>query len=91
MKIVINRCYGGFSLSDKAIKEYCKQKGIQSVNEWDIKRNDPSLVDIVEKMGAAAGDRLADLKIVDIPDDVDWVIEDYDGVEWAAERHRTWS
>jgi hypothetical protein len=28
---------------------------------------------------------------VDIPDDVNWYIEEYDGNEHVAERHRTWS
>lgn len=27
MKVVINRCYGGFSLSHLAVKEYLKRKG----------------------------------------------------------------
>ena len=31
------------------------------------------------------------LKIIEIPDDVDWIIEEYDGAEWVAEKHRTWS
>ena len=30
------------------------------------------------------------LKIIEIPDDVDWIIEEYDGNEWVAEKHRTW-
>lgn len=92
MKIVINKCYGGFDLSAKAEKEYCKQKGIDSADfvRWEVKRNDPFLVDIVEKMGKEAGGNYSELKIVNIPDDVDWTLEEYDGIEWVAERHRTW-
>jgi len=30
------------------------------------------------------------LKIVEIPADVDWVLMEYDGCEWVAEKHRTW-
>lgn len=56
-----------------------------------IKRNDPNLVQVIEELGAAANDEWSYLKIVEIPDDVDWVIKDYDGCEWIAERHRTWS
>jgi hypothetical protein len=33
----------------------------------------------------------AELKVVDVPDDVDWEIGEYDGTEWVAEKHRTWS
>jgi hypothetical protein len=33
------------------------------------------------------------LRIVEIPDDVDWIVQENDetGYEWIAERHRTWS
>jgi len=27
---------------------------------------------------------------VEVPDDVDWYVEEYDGLEHIAERHRTW-
>jgi hypothetical protein len=30
------------------------------------------------------------LTIVDIPDDIEWQIEEYDGMEWVAEVHRIW-
>ena len=33
----------------------------------------------------------AQLKIVEIPDDVKWIVEEYDGIELIAEVHRTWS
>ncbi len=36
---------------------------------------------------------LAKLKIIEISDDVPkdgWIILDYDGVEWVAEKHRCW-
>ncbi len=32
----------------------------------------------------------AKLKVVEIPDDVDWEVENYDGIEWIAEKHRIW-
>lgn len=88
MKVVINTCYGGFGLSDKAKKLY-KELFNQEVAESN--RGDPRLVQVVEQLGAEAIGHYADLKIVEIPDDVDWVIEDYDGREWVAEVHRTWS
>jgi hypothetical protein len=31
------------------------------------------------------------LKIVEVPADVEWVIDVYDGNEHVAEAHRTWS
>jgi hypothetical protein len=56
----------------------------------DIPRNDPDLVAVVEEMGNAAGAEFAELKVVDIPDDVQFEIAEYDGLEWVAEKHRTW-
>ena len=33
----------------------------------------------------------ANIKVVEVPEDVDWEIAEYDGVEWVAEKHRTWT
>jgi hypothetical protein len=60
-------------------------------NPREIERNDPILVRVVQEMGEKANGRNAKLKIVDIPLDIQWTIEDYDGSEWVAEKHRTWS
>ena len=49
-----------------------------------------NLVEVVEKLGDEASDYDSGLKIVEIPDDVEYTIEDYDGAEWVAEVHRTW-
>lgn len=91
--IVINNCYGGFSISDDAEVVYREMAGITDPNWYSryIDRDDPYLVKIVKEMGAAANGSCANLKIIEIPGDVDWQIEEYDGKEWVAERHRTWS
>jgi hypothetical protein len=116
IKIVINSDFGGFGLSDKAIREYALKKGMTLVEEKcgqfsftnfyngeisennlfldrDIDRSDIDLVKIVETLGTAANGKYANLKVVEIPKDVDgnWYIEEYDGQEHVAERHRTWS
>lgn len=85
MKVVINRCYGGFGLSEKAMKFL----GVDS--SWpDITRNDPKLAECVEKLGEEANGVYAELKVVEIPDDVNWEIGEYDGLEWVEEVHRRW-
>jgi hypothetical protein len=92
MKIVINKDYGGFSLSDEATKRYAELKGSEGEG-WNcrgVERNDPVLIQVVEEMGDAAGGQFASLGIVEIPDGVQWQIEEYDGMEWVAEKHRTW-
>jgi len=53
-------------------------------------RADPDLVRVVEELGKEANGKHADLKVVEIPDGVEWEIEEYDGTEWVAEQHRTW-
>lgn len=58
--------------------------------DHDIARDDPALIAVVKKMGKAANGNFADLRIVKIPGEVEWQIEEYDGREWIAEQHRTW-
>jgi len=36
MKVVINRCYGGFGLSYEGVMEYAKQKGIKLYGFVDV-------------------------------------------------------
>lgn len=138
MKIVINRCHGGFGLSHEGTMRYAELKGMTLYPEpgqygttiywtipkeerledhdakWEtltleqkkavnaemarytlyageIKRDDPALVQTVEELGEAADGDYAELKIVEIPDDVEWELDEYDGIEHIAEVHRRWS
>lgn len=140
MKIVVNRCFGGFSLSPIAVKAYAKANGKKCFNYKQTKskyqggideytkvffsnegimnmqtskdfgavtndekglwenyltnrpeeRTDPKLVEVVEKLGSKANGYCAELAVIEIPDGVDWVIDDYDGVETVDEVHRSW-
>ena len=56
----------------------------------DIARDDPILVTLVHELGKVANGEHARLKVVRVPADVVWQIDDYDGKEWIAEQHRTW-
>ena len=91
--IVINSCYGGFGLSGRAERDYRAMAGITDPNWYnrDVPRDDPYLIKIVRDLGMAANGEHANLKIVEVPPDVEWQIEEYDGNEWVAEKHRTWS
>ena len=60
-----------------------------SNEDWKA-RACPLLVRVVKKLGKKSWGHFAELKIVKIPDDVDFEIDDYDGVEHIAEKHRTW-
>lgn len=90
-KIVINKCYGGFSLSDKAMEKYQELSGCKpDIYYYDIARTDPYLVQTVEELGAEANTKVSKLKVVEVPDEIDWELQEYDGIEWIAEKHRTW-
>ena len=105
MKVVINSCYGGFGLSKLACESYANRKGLKlgtyntswgyyeggDFYDREIPRDDKDLVAIVESLGSLANGSYSNLRVVDIPDDVEWEIEEYDGNEWVAEKHRTWS
>jgi uncharacterized protein involved in tellurium resistance len=56
----------------------------------DIPRDDHVLVALVRELGLSANGEHARLKVVRVPANVDWQIEDYDGREWISEQHRTW-
>jgi hypothetical protein len=138
MKVVINTCFGGFSLSPRAVKrlaelnnqechffvkdyktnqylsisieilessshfwyafdipevngitdnEYCKH----SLDSRPENRSNPKLIQVIEELGEAKSSGfVAELKIIEIPDDIDYCIEEYDGLEHVAEKHRTW-
>src|SRR5690606_27159918 len=141
MKVVINKCYGGFGLSPKAVLKYAEYSGfkvyaytedyetdfenrqcdridsptdsgpfifyfskqdlgkrvsvkilndVKWFHDYDVDRNDPILVRVVEELGEEADGEHASLKVVEIPDDVEYEIPEYDGIEHIAEVHRTW-
>lgn len=123
MKIVINNCFGGFSLSpeaQRALVGKCPHVEVMTREQYDpngsirkwgdphvvwgnpehttvivdnhgwLERSCPALVALVETLGKAAWGRAAELAVVEIPDDVEWQIDDYDGIEHIAEVHRTW-
>ena len=131
MKLVVNRCFGGFGLSPEAIKQLAEMKGrechlfhkrggayvpwtpedgegayafdVPNPNDFDKdvlwdnhyispdpERDDPHLVQVVELMGDKASGCSAKLEVVEIPDDVEWEIMEYDGQETIYDVHRVW-
>jgi len=132
-RVVINECYGGFSLSHEAVMRYAELVGMtlyadkkysrysyykvpkeeydkeakksleecgnyKNVNKMgiyfhdrDIERDDPNLIKVVEELGEAANGEFAELKIIEIPDDIQWEVSEYDGMESIHEVHKSWS
>ena len=140
MKIVINKCFGGFELSMKGKKRlgelqgkdiyfykqirYNFEEGIDEYqkvadldkeslsthvvtkdfgefasdveinefyyNDYGLERNDENLIQVVEELGKEANGQCSNLKIIEIPDGIEYEISDYDGVESIEELHRSW-
>ncbi len=96
MKIVLNKCYGGFSVSEAVYKEFgIKWDGYghlyKDADGKEVERTDPRLIAAIEKLGEEASSGcLAKLEIVEIPDDVEWEMDDYDGIETVHELHDSW-
>lgn len=147
MKIVINKCFGGFGLSEAAYEQliawgvpvrkyveqerdpetllyepqplndgevifdrdltppetdsfseiYWKYRGTSDIARryWDTwtreNRAHLLLIRVVEHLGEKANGSCAELAVVEIPDGVEYEIDEYDGNEHVAEVHRTWS
>lgn len=156
MKIVINSCYGGFSLSREAVKLLAAKNGREcyffvharkpdggidfdrygpagessmfwhafdipnpnevlndgkpwhemsmeergernslydkhSLNTRPDNRTDPLLIEVVEQLGDAANGDCAKLKVIEIPDGIEYEIQEYHGVESVHQVHSSWS
>ena len=93
-RIVINRCYGGFGLSNLAVKRYRELAWIPEEElfwTYDIPRDSAILLQVIDELGLekASGPH-AELKVIEVPEGVKWHIADFDGMEHIAEDHRQW-
>lgn len=92
-KVVINRCYGGFGLSNEAVLWLSKEYGLEYAEyAWgssrkkgyylkeEIQRHDPRLVRCVETLGSRANGLCAELEIEEIYGNL-YRISEYDGME----------
>ena len=67
-----------------------KGKGIQDDHDTRANRTCPNLISVIESMGREANGKFGNIKVVEIPDGIEWEINEYDGIEWVDEKHRTW-
>ena len=101
MRVVINISHGGFSISWMGRKllrinsKYPENEdfGYEAEDENGYKyRTDPILILSMMCLGAKKiGGTYSNLKIVEIPDNINWGIGEYDGSEHIYEAHNTWS
>lgn len=76
MKVVINKCYGGFELSELAIAQL---KALGHIEPESLSRWDHDLVSVVETLGDEANGDFACLNVVDVFEP--FRIHEYDGFE----------
>lgn len=76
MKFVLNKCYGGFDLSEEA-------QEILGQADYEIKRDDPDLLALIEEKGIQfVQGKYAKLKVVEVPESAtDFTLDEYDGWE----------
>lgn len=67
-------------------KAYNEAYRAAHINDRDIPRHDPALVQVVEELGDAASGRCAKLRIEEIPDKTQYRIDEYDGMESVETR-----
>lgn len=76
MKYVINRCFGGFGISEECVKKL----GLR--DRWSVDRTDERLIKMVEEDSRAVSGPYSKLAVVEIPEEAtDWELTEYDGVE----------
>ena len=90
MKIVVNVCWGGYGLSKEAY-DFLGEDWDNYGFLYDKDRANPKLVECVEKLGSKANGSMSELKIVEIPDGIEYEINDYDGIEQIIEPRIVWS
>ena len=53
-------------------------------------REDSTLIEVIEELGEKANGKYSQLEIVEIPDDLDYIIDYYDGIETLHQRVEKW-
>jgi len=80
IEVLINDCYGGWSISSKASKLYALRK----INNYKNKRSDPILIQIYKELGDEFdGGKYSKTNIEKIPKKYEnyYYISEYDGLE----------
>ena len=121
MKIAVNKCFGGFSVTREVVDKLRKKGhkitvigemysdgsgprkasfyeenyhlsnidfGIDG-DDYNKHRCHTDLIEAIETTKKPSGS-MAEIEIVEIPDDVDWELDEYDGIETIREKSRSW-
>ncbi len=83
IKVVYNNCFGGFSLSNQAVK-WLGNHGVNTKTYSDLPRHHPMLVKCVEELGRQANGQFASLVVHSLAGNK-YRIDEYDGNETVVE------
>lgn len=87
MKVLINKCFGGYSLSEEFVNHLIANNLIsEDYNKYNINRDNQIVIEEAIKFGLENASGLcAELYIVEIPDGCEYKIGEYDGSEWIEQ------
>lgn len=83
-------CVFSFDIPNPNDVDYKKLWDEHNIESRPDDRTDKFLIQVVEELGKKANGDCANLEVVEIPDDLDWEIDEYDGIETIREKHRSW-
>ena len=86
--IVINKCYGGFGLSEEAIALYNSLTGKTLSAGGEPERDDPHFVQVVRQLGSKKASGLYSKLVIRTVVDDYYSISEYDGLEDVYFRSR---
>lgn len=87
MKVLINKCYGGYGLSEEFVNHLITNNLVpQDSNSYTINRNNQKIIEEAIKFGLEnVNGFCAKLEIVELPDGCNYNIGEYDGQEWIEQ------
>ena len=99
-KVAINVSWGGFSLTTEILARVHEllstdPNNPDTTNEYFLCRGDkenrtnPALVQAI--LEARKNGTNGDLKVVEVPEGIDWCIQEHDGWEWVVQVHPTYN
>jgi hypothetical protein len=83
MKVLLNKCYGGYSFSEEFVKHLIFNDIVPDYsNYYCIERHDQKVIEEAIKFGLDnAGGMFSQLEVREVPDGANYSIHEYDGME----------
>ena len=98
MKVVLSKSRGNLLLTEPAIRNLAHRKGITRDQLWSSfkwfrkeSRTDLDLVGVVEELGKLASSPHAELRVVEVPNGIEWELVSINDIEVVVEKGHRWS